>query len=196
MPDTVQISNVTDSTIRDFYKKAISAKQEIEEIAEAQKAATGRYRAVLKSAKAAGVDPDDIVYAVKIRHMDRADLIQRERGKARVIRATGLWPKIQAELFSTDTPTTGAREDDSIEVAYDNGHRCGVTGELRTINPYPPGTEQWAEFDRGWSVGQEKFVPNKGPKAKGGKKGKADLKLVKPETPEDPEGGPVEPLFG
>lgn len=194
MPESLPASNVTDATIRDFYKKAVSAKQEMEEIAEAQKAATGRYRAVLKNAKAAGIDPDDIVYAVKIRHMDRAELVQRERGKARIIRVTGLWPKIQAELFSSDTPTTGAREDDTIEVAYDNGHRCGLTAEVREINPYPPGSELWAEFDRGWSVGHEGLVASKGGKPKGGKKGKANLKLVDPPADAAP-GGPVEPLF-
>jgi ribosome modulation factor len=194
MPEDFQSSNVTDATIRDFYKKAVSAKQEMEQISEALKSATGRYRVILKGAKAAGIDPDDIVYAVKVRHMDRGDLVRQERGKARVMRITGLWPKIQTELFSTDAPTTGAREDDTIEVAYDNGHRCGVTGEQRAINPYSPGSEQWAEFDRGWSVGQEKFTPAKGAKAKGVKKGKANLKLVADPT-DMPTDSAVEPLF-
>jgi hypothetical protein len=187
MPELIR--NVTDATLKDFYKQAVSAKQEMEKISEEMRSATGRYRAVLKAAKNAGIDPDDITYAVKLRHLDRSDLIRQERGRARMVQVSGLWPKIQMELFSTDTPLIQPTADDSVEVAYDNGHKCGVKGELRTINPYSPGTEQWAEFDRGWSVGQEKNAPGKGRK-----RGKSPaLKLVEPPPDEPP---PVEPLFG
>jgi hypothetical protein len=193
MPDAA-VHNVTDATLRDFYKRAVSAKQEVEEMAELTKAANGRYRAILKAAKAAGIDPDDITDTVKVRHMDRADLIAKERSRARMMAVVGIWPKIQVELFAQHAPVSEATAEDAADVAYDRGHHCGVKGELRTINPYNAGTEQWAEFDRGWSVGQEKNVPGKG-RLKGKGKGKANLKVVGEEEPETPPDAPVPPLF-
>ena len=185
-------SNVTDATIKEFYKKAVTAQQEVDGLVEQVNAARGRYRAVLKAAKAAGLDPDDISSNVKIRHMDRAELIRKERGRMRVLAVVGLWPKVQLELFGTDAPVMRPTAEDGADAAYDKGHQCGVKGEARTINPYPPGTEQWSEFDRGWSVGQEKNVPGKG-RLRAKKDG--NLKLVpKPEAAPE-EAPPPEPLF-
>lgn len=182
-------TNVTDATMRDFYKKALAAKQEVEQYAELMKSANGRYRAVLKAGKAAGIDPDAITHALRVRHLDRSELIHKEREQARMMAVSGLWPNMQMEMFSDEAPSIKGTDEDSIEVAYDNGHKCGVKGELRTINPYAPGTEQWAEFDRGWSAGQTKNVPGKARI----RKSKADLKLV--EKPPADGAGEVEPLF-
>ncbi len=164
-------------------------------MAELAKSAKGRYGAVLKAAKAAGIDTDDITANIKLRHLDRNVLIQKERSRARMMAVCGLWPKIQGELFAKETPQAAPTVEDTVETAYDRGHQCGVKGELRTVNPYNAGTEQWAEFDRGWSVGQEKNVPGRH-RAKATKR-KANLKLVGGDAALDAEGPepPLDPLI-
>src|SRR5215831_12073219 len=55
--------NVTDQTCRDYLDKAARDKAALEKAQETVRAANGRYRATLKAAKEAGVDPDAIIWA-------------------------------------------------------------------------------------------------------------------------------------
>jgi hypothetical protein len=180
------IANVTDATKRDFYKQALGAKREIEKIAAEMRSANGKYRSILKAAEAAGVSADAITYTLKNRHLDREDLASVERDRVRMMALSGVWPKIQTELFAVSTAPVDNPAETTIEVAYDHGHQCGVKGEARTINPHPAGTEHWDAWERGWLLGQTKNVPGR-TRAAAKPRGRGKLKLVE---------APVEPLFG
>src|SRR5215470_17499025 len=67
-------SNVTDETVAEFGQRALAAKLDHEQFVEDAKKANGAYRAVLKDAKKAGVDPDAVVWWLKARKMEPEDL--------------------------------------------------------------------------------------------------------------------------
>jgi hypothetical protein len=77
--------NVSDDVRREFYKKALKAKQEAEKAGEVAKSANGAYRAVLKAAKAAGVMPEAIAFVLAARHLDRDALAAEQRETMRML---------------------------------------------------------------------------------------------------------------
>jgi ribosome modulation factor len=159
-------SNVTDEVSRDYYKKALRTKQEVERTAEIAKTAVAEHRLVLKAAKAAGVSNKAIIYALSVRHLDKDVLIQNERAKARMLALSGVWPSIQEDFFNILTPPADLQNETTIDMAYDNGHQCGIKGENRSINPHHQGTEKWDAWDRGWLTGQGSNVEKIAPKNK------------------------------
>jgi ribosome modulation factor len=177
---------------RDYYKKALRAKQEAEKAAEIYKAANGEYRAVLKAAKGAGVSSEAIAYALKVRHLDKDDLMAAERDKARMLALSGVWPTIQEDFFNLLTPSPDLENETTIDMAYDNGHQCGLKAESRSINPHVPSTEKWDAWDRGWLTGQGGNVQKLGPKPKRPTKAEKEAAFAAAEIG-DPEGG--SPLF-
>lgn len=192
-------SNVTDEVSRDYYKKALKTKQEVERTAEIAKAAIAEHRLVLKAAKAAGVDQEAITYALKVRHLDKDILIQAERSKARMLALSGVWPSIQEDFFNILTPPADLHNETTIDMAYDNGHQCGIKGENRSINPHHQGTEKWDAWDRGWLTGQGNNVEKLG-SGRSKKPTKKDLAAAiaateVPTTQEDPAADPENPFF-
>lgn len=146
-------SNVTDETRREYYKRSLKAQQEIDRAKEVLKSAVGELRAIMKGAKTAGVCTAAISTALKLRLRDKEDLIYEQRETARMLALSGVWPSIQTDMFNTLMPTDLTAEI-TVEVAYDNGHACGLKGENRTINPHVPGTDKYDAWDRGWLMGQ------------------------------------------
>ena len=66
--------NVTDETVAEFGNKALAAKLEAEKKRDEAKTLDSQFRSVLKSAKAAGVDPDAVRWWLKARKMEPEDL--------------------------------------------------------------------------------------------------------------------------
>lgn len=161
-------NSVPDSEKQKYYRQALRAMQEVEKAKELSKAATSAYRAVLKEAKAAGVMPEAIAYALKCRMLDSDELAQQQREICRMLALSGVWPSIQDDLFASYLPKVDLTAETTAEVAYDHGHTCGVKGENRDLNPHAPGTDQWNSWDRGWLAGQGANVA-KMPSAKRGR---------------------------
>jgi ribosome modulation factor len=191
-------SNVPDDVKKDFYKKALRAKQEAEKAAEIYKAANADYRLVLKAAKKAGVSSEAIAYALAARLIDKDELIALEREKARMLALSGVWPSIQEDFFDRLTPGVDLTNETTIEVSYDNGHTCGIKGENRSLNPHHTGTEKWDAWDRGWLQGQGTNVEklSKAPRPKKQTKHEAAAALAAAEAaPPGEVSADDEPLF-
>jgi len=197
-------NNVPDETYRHYYKEALKVQQEVERIQELLKAAKDTLNGVLKVADGAGVPKDAIKYALKVRLLDKDDLIAEERAKARMMALSGVWPSIQTDFFGTMGEPADLTNETTIDMAYDHGHTCGVKGENRTINPHHHGTEKWDAWDRGWLTGQgnnvEKLAP-KGSKKRMTKKeqaeafANAEVAQEPGETPDPNPSDETEPLF-
>jgi len=178
--------NVPDSEKQKYYRLALKAKQVAEKAAEEAKKANGAFRAVLKEAKAAGVMPEAIAYALKCRTLDSDELAQQQREICRMLALSGVWPSIQDDLFSSYLPKVDLTAETTAEVAYDHGHSCGVKGENRDLNPHVPGTDQWEAWDRGWLSGQGDNVAKMPSAKKGPAKGK---KATPKEEPQEEQAG-------
>lgn len=153
--------NITDETRKIFWRESVRAQQAIDEAAEVLKAAKDVLNSVLKNAEAAGLQKRAIKDALKLRLVDRDVLIAEERDRARFLALSGIWPSIQTDMFASLTPIDLTAET-TAEVAFDNGHRCGLKGESRSINPHVPATEQYDAWDRGWLQGQGSNVEKLG----------------------------------
>lgn len=184
-------SNTTDETKRHYYKQALKAQQVVEEAQEVLKGAKDVLNNVLKVAGENGVNKAAIKFALKARLLDKDELVHEQREIARMLALSGIWPSIQTDFFADLKPPVDLTAETTADVAYDNGHTCGVKGENRTLNPHVPATEQYDAWDRGWLTGQganvEKLVPAATRK---GRKGKE----TEPAT-DVPAAEIVEPLF-
>lgn len=156
-------NNMTDELRREFYTKALHAQQEIDRLAELMKSAKSSISAVYKDAEKSGVSKKAIQDVLRMRNVDLDILRVQERERARMLAVSGVWPSIQEDFFDRLTPPADLTQEVTLEVAYDNGHTCGVKGENRDINPHAPGTERWEAWDRGWLIGQAKNAPNQAP---------------------------------
>lgn len=155
-------SNVTDETRTEFWRKALQAKQEHEKALELAKSAGGIYRSVLKAAKKAGVDHEAIAHVLSMRFADPDLILAKQRETVRMLAISGVMPRIQTDLFAALglEPSLSEEEMAKVEVerAYENGTKAGSEGENRTVNGFPPGSELFDAFDRGWIAGQEGLV--------------------------------------
>lgn len=183
--------NVTDATRRQFYKGALKAQQAIDEAAEILSAAKSVLKSILKNAKAEGIIPSAITNALKLRTMDKDDLILEQREHARFLALSGIWPSIQTDFFSALVPAPDLTAETTVDVAFDNGHTCGVKGENRDINPHVPATEQWEAWDRGWLQGQGSNVEKLGGRKRMTKKEQAAASAAA-ETQHEPADMPTE----
>lgn len=161
-------TNVTDSTKREFFRKALSAKQDLEAAQREAKAASGHYRSILKDAKKAGVSTDAITFALASRHMESDDLLKEQQERMRMLALSGIMPTIQTTLFATFDTTEaeikGAANEINADRAYDDGFFGGNGGKNRDTNPHIQGSEEFDAWDRGWLLGQEKIVRSMAPK--------------------------------
>lgn len=156
-------NNTSDDTYRHYYKEALKVQQEVERFQELLKGAKDTLNGVLKVADGAGVPKSAIKYALKVRLLDQDELKAEERAKMRMLALSGVWPSIQTDFFSSMGEPADLTNETTVDVAYDNGHTCGVKGQNRDINPHHHGTEKWDAWDRGWLTGQgtnvEKIAP-------------------------------------
>jgi len=69
-----EMSNVTDETIADFIGRALSTKAELDDATSVKNEISGRYRNILKQAKAAGINPDVVTRALRERKKTQEQL--------------------------------------------------------------------------------------------------------------------------
>ena len=86
----MSMGNVTDETIEEFGNKALTAKLEAEKKRDEAKSLDGQFRAVLKSAKDAGVDPDAVRWWIKARKQEPEDLDREIMWQNRMAKVMGL----------------------------------------------------------------------------------------------------------
>lgn len=150
-------SNCTDETKRQFYREALIAKIGVESAQAAAKAKNGEYRAVLKAAKKAGVDPDAIVRTLALRMRDEEDLILQVREELKMLDLSGTVSNIRDKLLArldVQEPTANEQQQISLDRAYDDGVFNGHSMAMRDTNPFNPGTELFDTWDRGYLIGK------------------------------------------
>jgi hypothetical protein len=147
--------NVTDKTRLEFWKKALAAKQALEEAQTVVSSANGEYRAVLKAAKKAGVEHEEIARLLNERHQDQDEITAKQQAYMRFRVLIGAYvPTKQSDIFAD------AQKGDDIDAsrAYDDGLFSGSHGENRGNNKHPPGSETYDAWDRGWIAGQAQMA--------------------------------------
>lgn len=161
--DTTPPSNVSNEAIAQFAIEAGTAQREIDE-------ATGRKRAVLKRAKAAGVDTKALLAALALKRRDPDDVLTEQRN---IIRYAGIiaphLPMSQAELFEgldqrplADKAARQMQEWDADE----RGYAAGLNGGSMDDCPAAPGTPVYVRFHAGFMRGQAVIAERMGDNAK------------------------------
>lgn len=143
-------ANVTNDTISDFIREAGAAKREVEE-------ANGRYRSILKRAKATGCNQGEIVAALQAKKQDPDQVLINLRDKVRYLGIVGV-PVTKGGLFDdldfTDlAPET--QEKDQHWAAEEAGYTAGKANGSRDDNPFPPGAESHVAWDGGYIRGKQ-----------------------------------------
>lgn len=164
-------SNVTDDTIREFVGKAIGAKAELEEAEAAAKSKRGGYRAVLKAAKAAGVDPGHITWFLDARKRDVKDIDRETSWRNRIARVMALPLGTQLGLFEDGTTVATAVDGDKIAAnetaptvdmlitADEQGYQAGQAGKLPDATPYgDPASPLAIRWEKARQKAQEEMV--------------------------------------
>lgn len=141
-------TNVPNETWLEFIREASATKRSIEE-------ATGRHRAVMKRAKAAGCNPAIIASAIAAKRKDAAIVLSEVRDTVRVFNLVGI-PLEQHDLFGSWSPlvTDKAAEAHDRFTADERGYDAGKAGQDRAGNPFTPGSPFHADWDAGWIKGQ------------------------------------------
>jgi len=160
--------NVSDATCREFLDKAGRDKAALEKAQEQVRAVNGRYRATLKAAKEAGVDPDAIIWALGAAKREPEDVERDLRWQARMAGIAGL--PVQLEIFGAEeTMNEGAEIEEAPaperktrkgngaadpRAAYVHGYNLGKAGKSpsRALNGLTGGAA--IEFQKGWEAGQ------------------------------------------
>lgn len=162
MPDPVSAapSNVANETILQFVREASATKREIEE-------ASGRHRAVMKRAKAAGLNPKVIALAIGAKKQDPAVVLSEVRETVRTLNLVGI-EMTQGSLFGGWAPqvTEKAAQEFDRFTADDRGYEAGKAGQDRGGNPFTPGSPFHQDWDSGWVRGQAAIAERMAPNAK------------------------------
>jgi hypothetical protein len=153
-------TNVSNETWLQFVREAAATRREIEE-------ATGRHRAVMKRAKAAGCNPKVIAAAITAKKQDPAVIVSEVRDSVRVLNLVGI-ELDSGSIFGSWQPeiTQKAAEEFDLHVAEERGYGAGKGGGDRDANPYEPGSPFHAAYDKGWIAGQRAIAEQMGPDKK------------------------------
>lgn len=153
-------SNVSNEAIAQFAIEAGKAQREIDE-------ATGRKRAVLKRAKAAGVDTKALLAALALKKLDPDVVLQQQRDLIRYVGIIAPYvPMTQAELFQgLDTAPLAERaaQDMTTWEAEERGYNAGIAGGGMDDCPFEPGTPAYVAFHEGFIRGQSVIAERMGP---------------------------------
>lgn len=159
MSDNIPSSNVANETWLEFIREASATKRGIEE-------ASGRHRAVLKRAKAAGCNPAIIAAAIAAKRKDHAVVMGEVRDSVRVFNLVGI-TIAQTDLFGGWAPevTEKAAADHDMFTAEERGYDAGKAGQDRHGNPFTAGSPFFQEWDSGWVKGQAAIAERMAPGA-------------------------------
>ncbi len=179
------MGNVTDETIAEFGNKALTAKLEAEKKRDEAKSLDGQFRAVLKSAKDAGVDPDAVRWWIKARKQEPEDLDREIMWQNRMAKVMGL--PIGTQLgVDFETGETIASTVDKAQMRRAKGRggakrKANGKGEADPRAAYAMGVdagragkspktagkglkgEAAIEFQKGWQIGPARSLPRARP---------------------------------
>jgi uncharacterized protein (UPF0335 family) len=176
-------SNVTDETVAEFGNKALTAKLEAEKKRDEAKTLDSAFRAVLKAAKAAGVDPDALRWWLKARKMEPEDLDREIAWQNRTARVMGLpigtqlgvdfetGETIATQVDEKTTRKRGAKSKASGKkngnpdnhVAYIAGYDAGKAGKSAKTTAKGITGEAAVAFQKGWQQGMKDAAKEHGP---------------------------------
>lgn len=144
-------SNVSNELIASFAIECEQAQREIDE-------ASGKKRAVLKRAKASGLNTKALLAAISIKKQDDDTTKTEERDRLRyaaIIVPGGPWK--QEELFADldlrplNRKAQAAQTDWEMEMT---GYQAGRDGHDKSANPHHAGTPGFVKWQAGWQRGQ------------------------------------------
>ena len=151
-------SNVTDATRKEFFDRALAAKNDLDKAVEEASSARGIYRAVLKEAKKAGVPQKAIIWHIDNRKRD-PDEVKRELQEIDWMgRAIGAPIGTQFGLYTDDELPERDPE------AFSKGKKAGLAGKGQADNPYEAGSAEASGWESGRMAGQSDIVRKMGPK--------------------------------
>jgi uncharacterized protein (UPF0335 family) len=176
-------SNVTDETIDEFCDKALAAKSDLEKIEEDARSQRGVYRAILKDAKKAGVDPDAITDWLKLRKKDPEDINRDFAWKNRIyrLRKLPIGTQLGIDLETGETIATQVDEKTTRKrggakakkengeadprAAYIAGYDAGKAGKSAKSGSRGITGEAAVEFQKGWQQGMKDAAKEHGPES-------------------------------
>lgn len=151
--------------------KFLKFQREIALADRALKEAAGARKRVLRAAKVAGLNVQQIVAVLKAREKDPDVLAAQHNTFIRYCAWANLPIGTQTEMFGEgnlagdDNLTDAERREHVMFEANDSGYRAGRSGQDRTSsNPFPPGSETHVAFDTGYLRGQEAIAAEMDPK--------------------------------
>lgn len=129
---------------------AVQEQWRLKEIAkESYQESQGRYRASIKDAKAKGLNADSILDVIRVWQQDPDDIKQRWDDARRYAQLLGMPVGTQGEMFDQ---AYGAAPYELGKKKVDGRTRTGARS-MNKLNPYPKGSWQAREFERGWREG-------------------------------------------
>lgn len=164
-------SNVSKATFLQYYDLAVNAKAVLD-------SASGKYRNVLKQAKAAGLNQAVLKEAMSLSNQDRdrreADHRDRMRYMAWLDRALGP-VGTQGDLGLADDPEPEYESDDDkaaveahlLSQAGIEGFQAGRMGANIASCPYEVGSEHHQTYVSSWHAAQKEIADGMGPARRG-----------------------------
>ena len=132
--------------------------------------AQSTHKHAAKAAKAAGLNADLILRAIKDRRKDPAELVAKHNTYLRYCRWMGMAIGQQGELFGEgnlvgdDHLTEVEDEEHRLWECGEAGYSAGRSGQDRTsANPHPAGSEPHVAWDHGYLKGQAAIAAEMGP---------------------------------
>jgi ribosome modulation factor len=169
-------AKVTDETVREFGRRIRARKLDADHDREQAKKSNGAYRAELKAAKAAGVDPDALRWWLQAAAMEPEDLERTITWQNRVARVMELPVGTQlswnVETGETVIPTGKKTKQDrkangkgnaDPRAAYVAGYDAGVAGKSPKRTGQQFTGEAATQFQAGWQQGQKDAAKQLGP---------------------------------
>jgi hypothetical protein len=140
-------SNVTNDTLAQALREAVDCTVGLN-------AWKAKFKGVLKKWEGRGVSRRAIKLAIAERGRERGDFIadQRQLMRFLAIEGTKLTPDILFDNLDMNL-AAAANETHRKWLAEDSGYQAGFAGKERETNPFPPGSEWYALFDRGFLRG-------------------------------------------
>lgn len=154
--------NVSNEVIAGFAIEADRAQRAIDE-------ASGKKRAILKRAKAAGVDCDALLAALRAKKRDPDEVRIALRNALRYSGILAPGAKLtQDDLFGLDERPLNnkVRGEMGAWDADQAGYEAGKAGGQLDDSPYPAGSEAQAHYHTGWSRGQAVIAERMGEHAR------------------------------
>lgn len=147
--------NLRPDILLDFVKDAQVQRRSVA-------SAQGRYRAVLKKAKEAGINTKLMLAAMAKLDQDSEDRKAEEAELHRYMGWMGMSVGAQSSM-ELDKPAQKALDQFTIAQHEETGYRAGRGGRNRDDHGLTAGTPAHAAWDKGWSMGQADIAAEMAP---------------------------------